>query len=248
MKHIVNISIDDISPHPMSSIKVIDQCEEIIKEFKDAKFSLFVPISYWRTIKKEVATSQPLQINMFPDFCEKLRKLPKENFEICYHGFYHGIPGKSDNDEFQYFKEEEAAKRFESMFEVVRMANLEEVFKPIFRPPAWRMSPGSIRAARKAGFKVLALSPKEYAKKTYQKEEDKKDDIVYYNVNPPFDELKLFEKTEIVYHACEWDRNFLSKKMTKNLIEFLSANKSIIEFKFLEEMIKTPEDRGKENV
>ena len=248
MKHSVNISIDDISPHPMSSIKVIDQCEAIIKEFEDAKFSLFVPISYWRTVKKEVATKNPLQINMFPEFCERLKNLPKENFEICYHGFYHGIPGKSDNDEFQYFNEEDAIKRIEAMFEVVKLAGLEDSFRPIFRPPAWRMSPGSIRAARNCGIKVLALSSKEYAKKTYQKEEEKKNDVVYYNVNPPFDELALYEKTEIVYHACEWDRNFLSKKMSKDLIEFLISNREVIEFKFLEEMMRTPENKGKENV
>ena len=40
----VNISIDDVSPHPMSSVKVIERCREIIKKFPEAKFSLFVPM------------------------------------------------------------------------------------------------------------------------------------------------------------------------------------------------------------
>ena len=42
----VNISIDDVSPHPLSSVKVLERCYEIIKVFPDVKFSLFVPIAY----------------------------------------------------------------------------------------------------------------------------------------------------------------------------------------------------------
>ena len=75
------------------------------------KFSLFIPISYWRTIKKSSGiTKKPLQINFFDDFCNVLRKLNKHNFELCYHGFFHGIPGKNDNDEFARFKK--SAKNF----------------------------------------------------------------------------------------------------------------------------------------
>ena len=33
----VNVSIDDVSPHPKSSIKVLDRCYELIEEFKDGK-------------------------------------------------------------------------------------------------------------------------------------------------------------------------------------------------------------------
>jgi hypothetical protein len=39
----VNISIDDISPHPQSSTKVLDRCFELINVFPEIKFSLFIP-------------------------------------------------------------------------------------------------------------------------------------------------------------------------------------------------------------
>ncbi len=237
MNNMINISIDDVSPHPLSSTTVLRQCYKIISKFPEAKFTLFVPISYWRTMRPNIATENPLQIDLFPDFCDELRSLPKENFEICYHGFYHGIPGKSDNDEFQYFSEDEATKRFEVMFEIAKRANLDQVFKPIFRPPAWRMSPGAIRAARKLGIEVLALSPKDYAKATYQGEDEKLKDVVFYNCNPPLDALKLYGKTEIVYHACEWDRNYLSDEMTLDLIDFLSKCKEK-KFVFIKEMLR----------
>jgi len=238
MKSLVNISIDDITPHPKSSLAVVERCLEVIKIYPDIKFSLFVPISYWRTIRPETVTKSPLQINLFPDFCNSLKNLPKKNFEICYHGYYHGIPGKSDNDEFQYFNYEEANERFKAMFEVVSLAGLEKVFKKIFRPPAWRMSPDAIKSARDSGIKLLALSPKEYAKNTYMGEEDKVNDVVYYNCNPPFDNLNLYKKTEIVYHACEWDKNYLSVEKTESLNHFLNSNKDNISFSFLEGMLE----------
>jgi len=231
----VNISIDDVSPHPKSSIKVVDRCYDILKKFPNAKFSLFVPISYWRTVKPGVTTQDPLQIDLYPSFCEALRELPPDSFEVCYHGFYHGIPGKSDNDEFQYLNFEQAVERFKAMFFVVRRAGLEKVFKPIFRPPAWRMSDHAIEAAESLDIEILALSPKDYAKETYQGRDESFKKVVYYTCNPPFDEIKRFENNEIVYHACEWDRNFLSSDATSSLIEWLEEQNDN-EFCFLGEM------------
>lgn len=234
----VNISIDDVSPHPNSSTKVLERCYELISVFPEIKFSLFIPISYWRTVKPGISTTQPLQINLFPDFCNQLKLLPDENFEVCYHGFYHGIPGRSDNDEFEKLDYKNATERFKAMLHVVELAGLTDKFKMVFRPPAWRMSGDSIQAARDIGFKVLALSQKEYAKKTYGGIENLKDDVVYYNCNPPFDSLVLSEKTEIVYHACEWDKNYLSKDLSKDLLDFLSKNTNNIKFSFLEDLTK----------
>ena len=236
MRSLINISIDDVSPHPKSSVKVLEQCFKMIDDFDDIKFSLFVPVSYWRTMKPGVATQKPLQINFFPEFCRTLEGLPDKNFEVCYHGFYHGIPGKSDNDEFQYLNYDEAKQRFEAMFEVVHLAGLAHKFKKIFRPPAWRMSPESIKCARDLGIEVLALSPKEYAQKVYMGEDKKQKDVVYYNCNPPLDELKLYPKTEIVYHACEWDRNYLNVEMKDKLINFLKSTNNA-KFCFIKELL-----------
>ena len=238
MQSLINISIDDVSPHPYSSTKVLENCNKIIKEFPDAKFTLFIPISYWRTIKKGVATSGPLQINLFPDFCKQISELPENNFEICYHGFYHGIPGKSDNDEFQYLDYDQAVKVLNAMFDVVKLANLQDKFKKIFRPPAWRMSPSAIKASRDLGIEILALSPKDYAQKVYDGEHLRKNDVVYYNCNPPFDPLKLYKNTEIVYHACEWDKNYLSDEKTFEIIEFLKSQENY-KFSFIGELLES---------
>lgn len=229
----VNISIDDVSPHPLSSIKVVDRCFELIKIFPDIKFSLFIPVSYWRTIKPGTTTEVPLRLDAFPDFCLAIKNLPKENFEICYHGFFHGIPGKSDNDEFKDLNREEAIEKFSNIFDIVKHASLEDTFKPIFRPPAWRMSPDAIKVAQEVGIRTLALSPKEYAKVTYAGAEANFPKVVYYNCNPPFDELTSSPSVEIVYHACEWDKNYMNIDLTQQLILWLKSQNDI-EFKFIE--------------
>jgi predicted deacetylase len=230
MRRKVNISIDDVSPHPRSSLGVLDRCFELIERFDDIKFTLFVPIAYWRTVG-QTATEKPCFIEEDPKFCEVLRNLPTKNFEIGYHGYHHGIPGITNNDEFKNLDRGQAIQVFSAMFNSVMACGLEDTFKPIFRPPAWKMSPDSIDVAGDMGMKILALSPDDI----YQGHDKTVSGVVYYNVNPPFKPLKSSDKVGAVYHACEWDRNFLSEEMTKQLIEFLRSVEN--DFCFMEEMI-----------
>jgi len=229
MKYKVNISIDDVSPHPLSSVKVLKQCYNLIEEFEDIKFTLFVPIAYWRTLG-DTATPEPLFINKYPEFCQYIRDLPSKNFEIGYHGYHHGIPRVTNNDEFWKLDFNAADHLFKLMFSIVEESNLQNTFKLIFRPPAWKMSQDAIKAAKVNNIEILALSPKiDYG--------EKYDKIVYYNCNPPFDPLSLHEKTGIVYHACEWDRNYLNEIQSKKLESLLKENIDDIEFCFIEELL-----------
>jgi len=230
----VNISIDDVSPHPLSSTKVLEQCFDLIKVFPEIKFTLFVPMAYWRTMPSPALSVSKMayQIDFHPDFCTELRNLPKENFEIGYHGLFHGIPGKSNNDEFKSVSYEQATFLFNKMSDIAISAGVKDLFKPIFRPPAWKMSLESFKAGRDFGIKIFALSPKH----DYFGEDKNCEKVVYYNANPPFDPLKVFPKTEIVYHACEWDRNYLSKNYAEELKTLFKEQEEQIEFSFMENM------------
>lgn len=234
-KYRVNVSIDDVSPHPRASVKVIDRCLELISEFPEIKFSLFVPVAYWRTQRIGVQTKEPLVLWKHPKFCEALKVLPSSNFEVCYHGYYHGIPGENDNNEFLDISYEDAKKRAKSMKDRVKKAGLENVFKPIFRPPAWRMGPDAWKALSEEGFELFAVTDIDYALKSYQGK-DKEYRSNYSTMFPPFRPLEIKESCGIVYHACEWDRNFLNKKHTEELIEFLKEHKSDVEFVFMEDL------------
>ena len=234
----LNISIDDVSPHPLSSVRVLDRCYELIKDIPQIKFTLFIPFGYWRTVhsheKPDTTSRKPFFLHEYPDFCDTIRNLARENFELGYHGLFHGKPGKSNNDEFKDLSYEEALKVMGMINEIKEMANLNGYFAPVFRPPAWKMSPGSFDACSKFGIKTFALSSDDYALETY-KGGYKKYNHVFYNSSPPFKPLLLFPETEIVYHACEWDKNYLCKKKTQELSRFLKESLDQIEFSFLEE-------------
>ena len=223
----VNISIDDVSPHPRSSIKVLQQCYKLIEEFENIKFTLFVPVAYWRTMGN-TATEKPFFIHEIPEFCDAIRELPSKNFEIGYHGYHHGIPGFTNNDEFSKLNFEHADYLFKLMHKMVLAADLQDTFKPIFRPPAWKMSEDAIVASKANNMEILALSPKYDCGGDFEH-------IIYETCNPPLLPLKFFEKTEIVYHACEWDRNYLDDKKTKQLSDFLKTES--VEFCFMEDMV-----------
>lgn len=221
MRKLLNISVDDVSPHPLSSIKVIDQCRRVLDIHPSAKFTLFVPTAYWRTIGY-TATSEPLRIDRFTDFCEQLRALPRDSFELGYHGCYHGIPGRSNNDEFQHASFEDACKIIDEMMAIASKAGLFDAFKGVVRPPAWRMSPASFDAFESRGISTFALSPDDYAISAYRGAQEGRR-VVYYNCCPPDKPLQPFPRTEIVYHACEWDRNFFSDDRVDELVSFLAS-------------------------
>jgi peptidoglycan/xylan/chitin deacetylase (PgdA/CDA1 family) len=230
----VNISIDDVTVHPKSNVTVIDMCYDLIKKYPDIKFSLFVPTAYWRTQKQGTATDIPLNISLVPKYCEFIRNLPDSNFEIGYHGHYHGIPGKSDNDEFQYLNYDETMKKIDLMFEEMEKAGLQDKVKKIFRPPAWRLSPDAFRALSDRGFELFALTDLPHIKEVYAGEENNHP-CTFSNQFPPFKPLKETEKCGIVYHACEWDKNYLNTEKRDELDKFLSDKEC--EFVFLEGLL-----------
>ena len=231
----VNISIDDVSPHPASSIRVTEQCLQILEKVPTAKFTLFVPTAYWRTIPSppQSKCERPLFLSAHPDFCDALRALPSEHFEIGFHGHHHGIPGTSNNDELRYVTLDDARSVYEAMMKEVDKAGLVTLFKRILRPPAWRLSPGAFDAAADY-FDLLALNPGSAYEEIYagrQHSDTWASRIVYQDASPPnvpFPEK--WDSLEIVTHACEWDRNFLSKDLADDIINLMIEQNAVGSF------------------
>tara|TARA_R100000008_G_scaffold66909_1_gene43914 strand:- start:119 stop:706 length:588 start_codon:yes stop_codon:yes gene_type:complete len=182
-------------------------------------------------------TSQPLCLDDYPEFCQEILSINSKNFEIGFHGLYHGVPHKSNNDEFRGASYNETVKIIEGMREVAKKTKIP--FKNILRPPAWRMSPESIKACADHGIEILALSSDMYhdGSLDYKGEDKKFKNVVYYNCCPPSKELKFYKKTEIVYHACEWDSNFLNEKLKDDLVDFLNSEKENVKFAFMDAML-----------
>ncbi len=244
---VVNISIDDISSHPLSSDKCLSNCYRLIDLFPDVKISLFIPTAYWRTVDADgsllkTATEHPLYLNEDKDLCNTLKGLSKKNFEVCYHGFYHGIPGVSNNHEFKELNYEEARDRLYQMMEPVVKAGLINTFKKIIRPPSWYMSAESIRAARDLGFEYISLATDRKIRRSYQFEDKKASNVTYYNICPPYSPYpeEVYLKNNIVFHACEWSDNYFGEDNFKDLVSTLKAWRGDIRFGFTEDMTQAP--------
>ena len=225
----LNISIDDVSPHPRSSTRVLDKCYRILESVPHAKFTLFVPTAYWRSVPAppESLCEKPLFLHEHPDFCEAIRRLPDESFEVGFHGHHHGIPGKSNNDELKTLTVDQAAETFLKMRDEVERSDLTHKFKRILRPPAWRLSPDGFDVAR-AFFDVLAINSAETYAAIYsgkQFDHHWKSRTVFADAYPPILGIPdQWDSLEVVFHACEWDRNYLSDEMADNMISLFHTS------------------------
>lgn len=221
----INISIDDVTPHPQSSVRVLDRCYNLIKTFPNIKFTLYVPTCYTRKDQRS------FNILDFPNFLNILSNLDNNNFELGYHGHYHGVIHENSNNELMINDYDEAVARLKLMMNTIDEAGLR--YTSVLRPPAWRMAPYCIQAAQDLGIQILTLSKDDYALETYQGKDKEFPKVVYYDCAPPFKPLILKQTTEIVYHACEWDKSYLSLEKEKELTEFLTTNINSITFSFI---------------
>ena len=224
----INISIDDMCPHPQSSVKVLDMCYDILENFPNVKFSLFIPMSYTRYKEK----SYP--INEYKNFCSILKSLPLESFELGWHGYYHGILNQSNNDEFRYLSYPEACDVLDKMFMMAKVSGVYDLFSPVLRPPAFWMSPQSIKACEDKGIKTLSLISSSCHKECYGGADEKFYNVVYYDYISSSSPIILKDRLQILYHACEWDKSYFSKKMVNKLKDFLLNNK--IEYSFIRDL------------
>ena len=78
-------------------------------------------------------------------------------------------------------------------------------------------------AGRVGSSLASTLSKQQYALDVYKGEQNDFPKVNYYNLNPPFIPLKVLdeEQLNIVYHACEWDKNYLDMKKVEELSNFL---------------------------
>lgn len=242
MSSLINISIDDISPHKNSSIECLKLCNYIIDNYyKNIKFTLYIPMAYWRRFNDKVGeeviftkTDSPLFLDSYPEVYKALLNLPKENFELCYHGLYHSDE-TCNNNEFEKLTYDKALDKFEKMFDIAKKCGIYDDMKMIFRPPNFRMSPDSIRAAYDVGIRQLSLHPDKKVRKSYNNAYSIFDDVSWFNVIYPWKDYKLRKKTSIVFHACDWSKNHLNLENSNILISFLKNSKDI-EFCFADKI------------
>lgn len=229
----INIGIDDISSCVDTDLfHVIDMCWYILDSFSNAKFDLFVSTAYFRTFDGHKV---PFFLSHNEEVVGKLNSLVKQNednFRICYHGHFHGVPFISNNDEFRKSSYDETIKTLVNSKKELAKCGLEAA--PILRPPAFHVSEESIRAMIDFGIKHVSLYEVFKQRGEYDSLLNKFDNNLFSFVNcaPPAVPLEEKDNLIVMYHALNSNRNFFSKKEALGLIDFLKRQSSI-DFMFL---------------
>lgn len=238
------VSIDDICPHDYSGLKAINTCLSLIKKYPNMKFIFFIPLAYKRISGRveilsekdksivNIINKEPLFLSKYKDYCDILKSLPENNFQFGYHGYFHSKPvncwPRSNNNEFEELNYSETMEKINLMNKEIDESGLNGRFSKIFRPPGWKISNEAIKAFLDSGYSLHLNKETKYDFSNIEN----KNNIYYFDFSPP--ETPLENKdgdTHVVYHACEWLKNYITTEQIENLLEFNKDYK--LEFMFL---------------
>lgn len=245
MEKSIIISIDDVCPHKYSGRKAIENCLNMIKLYPNIKFVFFIPLAYQRisgrvniltsndNLCENIINKEPLYLSKDIDLCKILLSLPEKNFQFGYHGYFHSKrnwPNKSNNNEFKYLNYDETINKIKLMEDEVNKCKLQHRFSKIFRPPGWEISYEAIKAFIDKGYTLHLNKYKDYNLNFPKKYIKNK--IFYFDFSPPDTQYNNNSKhIHVVYHACEWLKNFIFFDNLKELLN-LFVDKNTV-FKFL---------------
>jgi len=225
MKYRINISIDDVCPYPKMGLDSVFIMRDFLDEFPNIKVTLFVPTAMTRFRE----SNKTYKILDYPKFIDGLLELPKENFEIGYHGHLHGNKKhNSNNDEFRYISEDGCLEKLDMSKSIFKQADIP--VRPIFRPPAFWLSPASFSACNKMGIKVLALHNEKRYTNCYNGKHTKYNHVVYVG-----NQGDNTGDMEIVYHSSKEAFDCFNKKSKSELKKILTELDGELSFIFMEE-------------
>ena len=207
----LNVSIDDISPHPKIGMDALNRLREIV-ESHNIKVSLFVPTCVKRFGDNE---KKYYLLEDYPKFVDELKSLP-QNFEICHHGHKHGKKDpKSNNDEFRYLSQQETVDILNRSREVFNNVGL--TVRPVLRPPGFWISKDAFKGCVEFGIKVLALNDSKRYMRSYGKAARRYKHVVFPGIQP-----KKKDAEEIFYHAGDDQPDYFSKKFARRVVRRLN--------------------------
>ena len=116
------------------------------------------------------------------------------------------------------------------MEEEVNKCQLQHRFSKIFRPPGWNICHEAIKAFIDSGY-TLHLN-KNFSYNLNFSKKYIKNKIYYCDFSPP--EIPFnnnYNHIHVVYHACEWLKNFIFFDNVKELLDLFVTKNTV--FKFL---------------
>lgn len=223
-----NLNFDDLVPH-YSDITLLERLVEIFPKIK---------ITIFMSANSRVGRDCNILNN--PEFCQRIAQLPKNNFEIGFHGYYHHLNDWARTPEFKYLSKKEATDILRKCERVFKKAGIE--FIRGFRPPRFELSKGTQEALEDLNYLFLSDLPK-----YYEEHKDIKIPRVFANSDIVENEEYIFYKqyrhllldTRKYYihrgHLVGNCDNYLTQESFNNIIKTINNFKKV-KFMFLSEI------------
>jgi len=223
-----NLSLDDFSPHPRAGLNFesIEWCDKLIELYPDIKIDLFVPAAYCRL------GEDPCHLSKNKEWVERVNALPA-NYRVCFHGYYHRRlstkHGNSNNDEWQFLNEQQAALFASHMINEFEEAGIR--CHKTFRPPGWKISVSSAKVLTNAGFVIAGDG--NYFNRISGKVSGLK--WVQYN----WDLVGPKPKSDCIVaygHTSDWTNNYMDETRFNMVVECLKGTDKI-DFRFIGDLV-----------
>lgn len=223
-----NLNFDDLLPCD-TDLTIL---ERLVQLFPKIKITIFMSINS--------RLGRNANILNYPEWCQKVAQLPKKNFEIAVHGYYHHLNDWKKTPEFKYLPKKEAMTLLLKCEQAFKKAGIR--FIRGFRPPRWEMSRGTEKALEELNYLFLSDTPR-----FYKEHQDIKIPRIFVNSdikeNEEHIEIKsykhlLMNPKDFYIHrghlvgCCD---NYLTKDTFDNIVKTINSFGKV-EFKFLSEI------------
>ncbi len=140
---VFSLGIDDFSP-AIDFQRGMVWLMRLLKVYPDLKINLYI-IPFFKGKK----------IDESPDWVEFAKDLPKENFDLCLHGFTHQASNERW-DEFAEISFDEATEKLEMAEKIMENAGLE--YSKVFKAPCWKLGEEARKAVLAKGYRIVSIT------------------------------------------------------------------------------------------
>ena len=213
----VQIGIDDLCPRQSQSFELWENVDTLINA--GLKVDLFVTFGMVRD------QDGPYYLSDHFNFVDRLHEVSDiPGVALNVHGFHHSsvLPdGRvSNNDEFLYTGKEQLEERLNLIEHMIVKTGLD--FKPVFRPPAWKISQDGVDLLVKHGYTHLSLiSGVPTCSHIYQSLDLSKIKVHWCNSSPP--DIPLCDgDLATTYHFTTSLKNAITKENVDLFLQKIS--------------------------
>ncbi|OGM21222.1 hypothetical protein A2955_04005 [Candidatus Woesebacteria bacterium RIFCSPLOWO2_01_FULL_37_19] len=235
-----NLNFDDLLPK-YSNLALL---KKLVGKFPNIKITMFMSINS--------RLARDANIFDYPAWCEEIKNLPKKNFEIGIHGYYHHINDWHNTPEFKYLSKRQARDLLLACERALKKSGIK--FVRGFRPPRWELSKGTEKALEELNYSFLSDSPKFYQEHLNIRiprifpNSDIEENLDYGDY-VPYRDILLDPQEYYIHrgHLFDYCDNNLTPETFDNIVKTIKSFRKV-KFVFLSEMVRDTKYKNNQKV